>query len=94
VPLATRNHTPIAEIGTAMYLLTPKMSMDPATPANSVVVLAMSATRSPAKMRAVIFTPAFSRMRSASPLPVTMPMRAFISCTMNSTTAQGIRAQM
>ena len=30
-------------------------------------------------MKKVSFTPAFSRMRSARPLPVTMPMRAFIS---------------
>ena len=37
--------------------------------------------------------PKFSRMRSESPLPVTTPMRADISCTTMSATVMGTRVQ-
>ena len=41
----------------------------------------------------VVRTPKFSRMRSASPLPVTTPMRALISCTTMSATVIGPSVQ-
>jgi len=41
----------------------------------------------------VILTPKFSRMRSESPLPVTTPMRALISCTTMSATVMGMSDQ-
>lgn len=53
------------------------------------MVFPMSTTSMPLKIRNVSFTPAFSRIRSANPLPVTMPMRAFISCTTSSTRKAG-----
>ena len=70
-----------------MYLLTPKISMLAATPANSLTVLARLANRKMPMISAVRRTPRLSRIRSARPLPVTTPSRALISCTMISARA-------
>ena len=56
-----------------------------ATPENSATVVPKLATTVARMARAVILRLKFSRMRPASPRPVTTPTRAFISCTIAST---------
>ena len=67
-----------------MYLLTPKISMLAATPANSLTVFARLAMSRMPRMAAAQRTPMLSRIRLASPLPVTIPRRALISWTIIS----------
>ena len=50
-------------------------------PANSPTTLPKLVMTSPSIMKKVIRKPYSSRIRSLSPLPVTAPMRADISCT-------------
>ena len=72
----------MAATGTEKYLLTPKSSMPAATPANSESVVEVLATSRASIANAASRTPKFSRMSEESPLPVTAPMRAQVSCTM------------
>ena len=76
------SHTTMAAMGTEIYLVTPKISSEAATPANSLTVFARLAMTMMPMMMAVRRTPRLSRIRSARPLPVTTPSRALISCTM------------
>jgi hypothetical protein len=57
------------------------------------MVLARLATTSATDTQKVVRTPKFSRIRSASPLPVTTPIRALISCTTMRATVMGPSVQ-
>ena len=72
-----------------MYLLTRNNSSALATPAKLAMTLVRLATTSSVISPNVVRSPNSSRMRSDSPLPVTAPMRAFISCVMTSSRAMG-----
>ena len=65
--------------GTEINLLTPKICMDAATPANSATVLPKSTANAATITKKVERKPNSSRIRSERPLPVTTPMRAHIS---------------
>lgn len=77
-------------MGTEMYFVTPKISIDAATPANSATVFAMSTTRPASITKNVDRKPNSSRIKSESPFPVTTPMRAHISSLTYSAMAIGI----
>jgi len=62
-------------------------------PANSPMVVAKLDTIMATMIRAVSLKENLSRMSEARPLPVTMPMRAFISCTMKSRSREGTSTQ-
>ena len=79
---ATKAILNASRLGTCRY--PPKIGADDATPANSVAVLPMSPKTKSRRHQKVTFTPKFSRMRSAKPLPVTAPIRAHISWTTTS----------
>src|SRR3954470_19495618 len=89
----TMNQTRPAATGTAMYLLTPKSPIPAATPANSLMILPKSARPRTNIVKKVARRPNSSRMRSDSPLPVTAPIRAAISCTTMRATVVGISVQ-
>ena len=72
---------------------TPKICRLAATPANSAMTLPRLATIRAIDIQKVTRTPKFSRIRSESPLPVTTPMRALISCTTIRATVMGMRVQ-
>ena len=91
VPLTTSRHTPNATIGTNTYFDSPKIPSPAATPANSARIFPKFATSSSSMTRKAARTPNCSRIRSASPLPVTTPMRAHISCTTISAARVGGR---
>jgi hypothetical protein len=93
VPLTTSSQTAKAPMGTDRYLLTPNISMAAAHPANSATVLPISASSRLSIRKKVVLTPKFSRMRSASVLPVTTPMRATISWTTMSAIVIGMSVQ-
>ena len=63
-----------------------------ATPANSAITLPKFVTTSASIRKNVTRKPNSSRMRSLSPLPVTAPIRAAISCTTTSAMVVGIIA--
>ncbi len=67
--------------GTERYLGTPNSSRAAATPANSAMVVTALAIRRRSMAKVVLRTPNRSRIRSASPLPVTTAMRDAISLT-------------
>ena len=73
------NVSSIAAIGTAMYLLTWKICIAAATPANSATTFARSTKNPVIITKKVDRNPNSSRMRSESPFPVTTAMRAHIS---------------
>jgi hypothetical protein len=73
-----------------MYLLTPKIPMPEARPANSAAMLPKSARPSTIMVKKVMRRPNSSRIRSDRPLPVIAPMRAAISCTTISAMVVGI----
>jgi hypothetical protein len=72
---------------------TPKIWRLAATPANSAMTLPRLARISAIDIQKVTRTPKLSRMRSESPLPVTTPMRALISCTTTRAMVMGMRVQ-
>ena len=74
-------HTSAAPIGTAIYLLIPKIPIPEARPANSAAMLPKSASPRTIIVKNVMRRPNSSRIRSERPLPVIAPMRAAISCT-------------
>ena len=82
-----------APMGTTIYLLTPKMPMPEAKPANSAMMLPKSAMPSTSMVKKVARKPNSSRMRSERPLPVMAPIRAAISCTTMRAIVVGIRVQ-
>ena len=59
-------------------------------PANSATTFPKFVMISPSIMKNVMRNPYSSRIRSLSPLPVTAPMRADISCTTTSAIVIGI----
>ncbi len=65
-------------------------SSEPAMPANSAMTLVRLVTTSVTIMKNVARRPNSSRIRSCRPLPVTAPMREFISWVMMSRTVIGI----
>ena len=69
----------------------PNSSRLEATPANSATALPKFVTSTAIITMKVTRSPKCSRRRSASPLPVTVPMRAHISCTTTSATVTGSR---
>ncbi len=89
VPLTTSSQTAAAAIGTDTYLLTWKSSSALATPAKFAMTLVRFATTSSVMSPNVARRPNSSRMRSDRPLPVTAPIRAFISWVMTSSRAIG-----
>ena len=86
-------HTTAAPIGTVRYLEIPKIPMPLAMPANSAAMLPRSASPNTTMVKKVMRRPNSSRIRSESPLPVTAPMRAAISCTTINATVVGISVQ-
>ena len=62
-------------------------------PANSAMMLVRFVSTSTAISRNVVRSPNSSRMRSDRPLPVTAPMREFISCVTTSSTVIGSSVQ-
>ena len=76
-----------------MYARPPNSSRLLATPANSAITLPKFVTTSAIIRKNVTRKPNSSRMRSLSPLPVTAPIRAAISCTTTSATVIGIIVQ-
>jgi predicted secreted protein len=85
----TRNQTAAAAMGTDTYLLTRNSSSALATPAKLAMTLVRFARTSSAMSAKVMRSPNSSRMRSDRPLPVTAPIRAFISCVTTSRSAMG-----
>jgi hypothetical protein len=79
-----------AAAGTTIYREAPNNSRLLATPANSATTLPKFVTTRASMTKTVSRKPNSSRMRSLSPLPVTAPMRAAISCTTTSAMAIGI----
>ena len=59
-------------------------------PMNSVTTLPKLVIRIPIIMKKVMRRPNSSRIKSLSPLPVTAPMRAHISCTTIRASVMGI----
>ena len=90
VPRITRTQTRIAAIGTATYLLTPKICIAAATPANSATTFAKSTKKPAIITKNVERNPNSSRIRSESPLPVTTPIRAHISSVTYSAIVMGM----
>ena len=90
MPFTTSTQTSAATAGTEIQRGTPKISSDPATPANSATVLPRLAITSASMTKKVVFTPKRSRIRSERPFPVTTPIRAVISCTRMSAKVMGI----
>ena len=78
-PFTTTNQTTNAEIGTEIYLCTPKSSMLAAMPANSAMMTVRFAKTNSAMTASVTRMPNCSRTRSPNPLPVTTPIRDDIS---------------
>ena len=72
---------------------TPNSSVAAAMPTNSETVTPPLAISSASMTNAVQRTPKRSRIRSASPLPVTAPMRAHISWTIPRLIVMGMRIQ-
>ena len=68
-----------APMGTEIYLLTPKISIPEAMPANSAAMLPKSASPRIAMVMNVARKPNSSRIRSDRPFPVTAPILAAIS---------------
>jgi len=71
----------------------PKIGAADATPANSVAVLPRSQSTNIKSTQKVTLTPKLSRIRSASPLPVTAPIRAHISCVTTRAIVTGMSNQ-
>src|SRR6266404_848910 len=90
VPFSTSAQTSAAAMGTAMYLLTPKICMEAATPANSATTLARSTKKPVTITKNVGRNPNSSRIKSDNPLPVMTPMRAHISSVTYSAMVIGI----
>ena len=90
VPFTTSPHTNTAPRGTTIWRLTPKTDIPDAKPANSEIVLPKLVASSRVMRINVARSPYSSRIRSESPLPVTTPMRATISCTTIRATVIGI----
>src|SRR6266481_6452148 len=78
---------------TSTYLLTPKICMDAATPANSATTFARSTKKPVIITKNVGRNPNSSRMRSDRPFPVTTPIRAHISSVTYSAMFMGMRDQ-
>ena len=76
-----------------MYREIPNSSRLLATPANSAMMLPKFVKTSAIMSKNVTRSPNSSRIRSLSPLPVTAPMRADISCTTTSAIVMGIITQ-
>ena len=89
MPFTTSSQTAAAAIGTDTYLLTRNSSSALATPAKFAMTFVKFATTSSVMSANVGRRPNSSRMRSDRPLPVTAPMRAFISCVTTSSRAMG-----
>ena len=90
VPLTTSAQTSTATTGTEIQRGTPKISSEPATPANSATVLPRLASSRASMTKKVDLTPNRSRIRSERPFPVTTPIRAVISCTTINARVMGI----
>src|SRR5689334_20455195 len=90
VPRSTSTHTRIAASGTAIYLLTWKICMEAATPANSATTLDKSTKKPQIMTKNVGRNPNSSRIKSERPFPVTTPMRAHISSVTYSAMVMGI----
>ncbi len=83
---STKRNTTAIAIGTATRREMPNSSDAAPMPANSVAVMPVLTKNSAVIAMNVVRRPKFSRIKPASPWPVTAPIRPAISCTTISDT--------